>query len=822
MPDSSRTLGDIEDIDNTELKTQLKKWIEEEGIEANIQLLMKRNLIEKMSRTALGKKIALKLQTQQGIVLSPLVLVLNTLVAEFLYTQNCHFSLSIFTNEVPFKNTLPDFTRSPKFRLNRTELGDIFEALGIEHHAGLVEKYEKFGTDQGSRSLLYIVFKSILTSFKVQETKLRQLERADRRTTNARNLVKQLEVKKLHRNVEKLLHHLKMVGKAIAHLDETQRKQQEQSVPMDANGNQCKEAREETPSMRMCSENVFRLVERLESCTKMFEQVIEAIQQQRNEDGQPAKAATNNENDGEVGDTKRPRREKKTYTEFLHELKATEHGKKYVAKLQKHVSRLLDKEKSQLKARYAKRVQQLEKEYIEKMEKAASSVKLTETAVLPDSRRQRSLSPERHKKEIESHHFMRKIDEKLDQLYRQERNVDSKLATLRHDLQKQEQRQSSYFESMKAAKTKEGKLNVLHNVERELMATFEDETNAIIQNAKQTIEQLERESDKINYSFQRYLQKQRGDKRKLINEKVQIWTRYNDDKLELNQKELLDTVPDEANVEHFRPIPATIAPVVAIPIKLADDVSQFENPFRSFNPLKYLRRASPMEKATLDVAIATSSDIAQQTTPEDLPVLEQRRLVPAARTKDQTEQLSEALAKDTRDLRQSIEENLQKLDQMARSKSKSLSGKHTVAGLSYEIEQPKDVGLKNTAKPLPTVEPSSNRSLDDCSSAELALSDGEIIVPTANNYQLGDVLPIPGTSKDILDYASQYNINERTDSQLLKVPQPQPTAMTASLSDLSFSSVTSKLSFEKSQSLDGELDRISTGARSNISENSWT
>ena len=55
MPDSSRTLGDIDEIDSADLRTQLRNWIEEEGIETNIQLQMKKNLIEKMSRTALGK-----------------------------------------------------------------------------------------------------------------------------------------------------------------------------------------------------------------------------------------------------------------------------------------------------------------------------------------------------------------------------------------------------------------------------------------------------------------------------------------------------------------------------------------------------------------------------------------------------------------------------------------------------------------------------------------------------------------------------------------------------------------------------------------------
>lgn len=63
-------------------------------------------------------------------MLSPMILALNTLVAEFLYAQNCHYSLSVFATEVPYKNTLPEFEKRDKFRFNRSELNEIFSALG--------------------------------------------------------------------------------------------------------------------------------------------------------------------------------------------------------------------------------------------------------------------------------------------------------------------------------------------------------------------------------------------------------------------------------------------------------------------------------------------------------------------------------------------------------------------------------------------------------------------------------------------------------------------------------------------------------------------
>uniref|UniRef100_A0A182W1W6 cysteine--tRNA ligase n=1 Tax=Anopheles minimus TaxID=112268 RepID=A0A182W1W6_9DIPT len=813
MPDSSRTLGDIDEIDSAELRTQLKHWIEEEGIETNIQLQMKKTLIEKMSRTALGKKIALKLQTQQGIVLSPLVLVLNTLVAEFLYTQNCHFSLSIFTNEVPFKNTLPDFTRSSKFRLNRAELGEIFEALGIEHYDGLVQKYEKFGTDHGSRSLLYIVFKTVLSAVKTQDVKLRRLQRLDKRKQSAQTLFKQLEVEKLHKNVEKLLHRVKAVGKSITELE----RNPQQTNETDPKGLLKEEIvkpddEQSARSLRVCSENVSKLVERLESCTKMFEQLIEAVRQQRNEDGEDKHADEEDERAqlGERLEGGKQKEQRKSYTEFLHELKTTEHGKKYVAKLQKQVAKLLEKEKEQIEAKYRKELRKIELQHEERLEKALITKRADASPLPMPQSDPTAASALQHidSRSEESQHFMRKIDEKLDQLYRQERNVDDKLATLRNDLQRQEQRQSHYFESLKAAKTKESKLQVLHSVEQELMATFEDETNAIIQNAKQTIEQLEKESDKINHSFQRYLRKQREDKRKLIDEKVQIWNRYNDEKLELNQQELLNGTVGRSQkvIETVPTIPEVIVPTIQLPER---DTS-FENPFRTFDPLKYLKRSRAIESHMVDVATGTTSNTGIQTSQEEEPVQQEPEVqpIPVPRTNTNAPQLSDALAKDTRELRKSIEENLQKLDHMSRtySKSQSSSEKRT-----FNIVPQNEAAGQNppTQPTLQMVEPTSNRSLDDCSSTELGLSDGEIMLPTVSAQTLQAKKKLYASLEEVDNSRQQHNPDKQAKGQQ---PQTNP-SQAVSYSDLSISSVSgvSKLSYEKSQSFDGELDRISTG-----------
>lgn len=98
------------------------------------------------------------------LTLSPLVLALNTLVAEFLYAQNCHFTLSVFCTEIPFRNTLPDFESMRKFRFNNEEIYEIWEAVTgskanrKDLHKHVIHSYET----NPNISLLLLVLKYLL------------------------------------------------------------------------------------------------------------------------------------------------------------------------------------------------------------------------------------------------------------------------------------------------------------------------------------------------------------------------------------------------------------------------------------------------------------------------------------------------------------------------------------------------------------------------------------------------------------------------------------------------------------------------------------
>lgn len=175
---NSINLKEIANISEDEFKKQLAAWIDEHGVSKALQSKLRADLFEQFNKTNLGRQMALQHQQQtHRFILSPLILVLNTLVSEFLYAENCHFTLSVFATEVPFKNTLPDFEasgRSEMFRFADDELKDIFEAIGITSQVEkaarqLYENKQGKTQDVINKSLLYCVLKTLLEQVNGEE-----------------------------------------------------------------------------------------------------------------------------------------------------------------------------------------------------------------------------------------------------------------------------------------------------------------------------------------------------------------------------------------------------------------------------------------------------------------------------------------------------------------------------------------------------------------------------------------------------------------------------------------------------------------------------
>lgn len=133
---------------------------------------------------------------------------MNTLVAEFLYAQNCHFSLSVFSSEVPFKNTLPNFENKQQFRFNKSELEDIFEAIGIEGDEVCKEYLANSQNDRNS--LLFCLLKFLCNKFKTksdpteERSENKKLDSTDLKNLNLYLEKLSTEIKDMSKDLKKL------------------------------------------------------------------------------------------------------------------------------------------------------------------------------------------------------------------------------------------------------------------------------------------------------------------------------------------------------------------------------------------------------------------------------------------------------------------------------------------------------------------------------------------------------------------------------------------------------------------------------------------
>lgn len=83
----------------------------------------------------LSKAAGVQMAQSHALLVSPLAMVLHTLVAEFLHSQNCHFTLSVFCSETPHRSNLPDFRSRPEFRFQTEELQKVVAAILGEKEA---------------------------------------------------------------------------------------------------------------------------------------------------------------------------------------------------------------------------------------------------------------------------------------------------------------------------------------------------------------------------------------------------------------------------------------------------------------------------------------------------------------------------------------------------------------------------------------------------------------------------------------------------------------------------------------------------------------
>lgn len=583
-------LSEIANISEDEFKKQLLAWIDDRGVSRALQSKLRAELFEHFNRTQLGRQIAVQHQKSHRIQLSPLVLVLNTLVAEFLYVENCHFTLSVFSAEVPYKNTLPDFeaatttNKQKPFRLAETELKDIFEAIGMnETSSKTIQKFytsnDCTGGDRNNaigKSLLYCIFKILFTGTEVNATKTRtkngtkevkngSIISVDTKSSekcshcsNGQKKFKKYQIssryfKYLNRYLDILSERVRDMSKTLAEINtenpSKRKSNAEASVALESNlkrtldkvienVNQLTKSKRKSKKLQDFLHSIDRLSSNLEMCASNMERLIVTVTNECGDLKRSPAVLERKENHIDVD-----------YCTWLQELKTSENGRRFVARLESSLQKTLAKEQ-----------ESIEKIYEEKMKNYRMLMKLhykqkyTKTGKCSNVGSPVTKSAElKHSKKIDSFADCYQLLPKDDALER-EVYVDRVV-------------QSAKYAML-------------------LLHLYSDYSNLFPQfYSRARLQLLENESKKLDESFQAYLKQQTTRKIQLNEDITNIWHDYTFGKVLLESRDL--TTPrkmfHQTSITNTK-MPETILTTGAGIVALAqiDSTRTFENPFKQF------------------------------------------------------------------------------------------------------------------------------------------------------------------------------------------------------------------------------------------------
>ncbi|XP_055370721.1 titin homolog [Condylostylus longicornis] len=160
-------LHKIVEMPEKEFRKHIYNWLRDKDLSRELQAKLRKNLIENFNNTRLGKIINVQHNRKQKLFKSPLNLILNTLVAEHLYVENCHYTLSVFCAEMPNEIVPPNLESRTDFRFSKENLIEIFEAFG---NGSLNERMRNIVLDNYMQddseekpisSLLYVIFETM-------------------------------------------------------------------------------------------------------------------------------------------------------------------------------------------------------------------------------------------------------------------------------------------------------------------------------------------------------------------------------------------------------------------------------------------------------------------------------------------------------------------------------------------------------------------------------------------------------------------------------------------------------------------------------------
>ncbi|PSN37851.1 hypothetical protein C0J52_22906 [Blattella germanica] len=123
-----------------EFQRNLYNWFEKQGLLDDLRAQLRHQMVTALRSTSLGPGPS----KRTNVTVSPKIHSINLLIAEFLLHHDHHYSLSVFTSEVPLLRSMPEFTKSgtqvsgksnssidsaPRF--HHHDVKDILESFGL-------------------------------------------------------------------------------------------------------------------------------------------------------------------------------------------------------------------------------------------------------------------------------------------------------------------------------------------------------------------------------------------------------------------------------------------------------------------------------------------------------------------------------------------------------------------------------------------------------------------------------------------------------------------------------------------------------------------
>lgn len=120
-------LKEIRKIPQEEFKEILHSWMDQKEIAQTLQKKLRKQLVTDFQKTELARRLTTE---NNKNLFDSKEYVIDTLQAEHLYSQNNHFTLSVFFTETRHPTLLPDFEKDERFKFEKSDIQALVELLG--------------------------------------------------------------------------------------------------------------------------------------------------------------------------------------------------------------------------------------------------------------------------------------------------------------------------------------------------------------------------------------------------------------------------------------------------------------------------------------------------------------------------------------------------------------------------------------------------------------------------------------------------------------------------------------------------------------------